>query len=111
MSTILTLTKLSPGQLKRIEDNCGNIPDKDDKLATIRNKVLEKMKRTLKREKRLSTSGSMCSISSMSSSKTRRRSESEEAENQTAAKQSKISSLKTNPSKLPAPTPTNIQSK
>ena len=37
--------------LKRIEENCGNIPDKDDKLATFRNKVLDKMKRTLKRER------------------------------------------------------------
>ena len=88
--------------LKRIEENCGDIPDKSEKLDVIRNKVLEKMKRTLRRERSFSTSGSVCSISSRSSSKTRLRSEGDEAENETAPKVSK--KLAQQQSQLPAPT-------
>ena len=44
---------------KRIKDNCGDFPDKDVKLEVIRNKVLEKMKRTLRRERKLNVSGSI----------------------------------------------------
>ena len=81
-----------------------DIPDKDAKLAVIQNKVLDKMKRTLKRESRLSTSGSVCSYSSKSSSRTRRRSECEEVESELASKISRPSSIKAAGSKLPAPT-------
>ena len=90
--------------LKKIEDNCGDIPDKDAKLASIRNKVLDKMKRTLKRERRLSTSGSVCSNMSFSSSRTRPRSESENNDDQISAKHSKMSSLKTVPPPIPVST-------
>ena len=91
--------------LKKIEDNCGDIPDKDAKLASIRNKVLDKMKRTLKRERRLSTSGSVCSNMSFSSSRTRPRSESENNDDQISAKHSKMSSLKTVPPTIAVLTP------
>ena len=95
--------------LKRIEDNCGDFPDKDMKLEVIWNKVLEKMKRTLRRERKLSVSGSDCSVTSRSSSKTRPRSESEEVESELAAKISRHSNLKpvNQLSKLRAPSPSN----
>ena len=73
--------------------------DSDVKLASIQNKVLEKMKRTLKRDRRLSLSGSVCSVDSVqsrSSSKTRRRSDGEESEGQQMSKQSRLS-------RIPAP--------
>ena len=55
------------------------------------------MKRTLKRERgrRLSTSGSVCSYSSISSSRTRQRSENDDLENEIAPKVSKIATLET----------------
>ena len=89
--------KNAPEFLKRIEKTCGDCPDKSEKLDVIRNKVLEKMKRTLKREKgrRLSTSGSVCSYSSISSSRTRQRSENDDLENEIAPKVSKIATLVT----------------
>ena len=90
--------------LKRIEENCSGVPDNAVKLGIIRNKVLEKMKRTLRRERRLSATGSSSSISS---SRTRPRSENEELETETAAKIIKVSSLKppsqSQQSRLPAP--------
>ena len=85
--------------LRRVKDNCGEIADSDAKLMAIKNKVLDKMKRTLKRERRLSTSGSVHSVDSVnsrSSSKTRRRSVSEETESHQKFKQSRIS-------RIPAP--------
>ena len=54
--------------LKRIEENCADVPDNAVKLGVIRNKVLDKMRSP-------SISGSMCS---RSSSKTRPRSKGEE---------------------------------
>ena len=57
--------------LKIIEDNCENVPDKEEKLSMVRNKVLDKMKRTLRRERRLSH-GSVSSVDSRTRSKTRR---------------------------------------
>ena len=91
--------------LKRIEDDCSNNPDSAAKLGEIRNKVLEKMKRTLRRERSPSLSGSVCS---RSSSRTRLRSESEELETQAAAKSLKSSSIKPvqkPQSRLPGPAP------
>ena len=35
--------------LKKIEEECADFPDKDAKLSLVRNKVLEKMKRTVRR--------------------------------------------------------------
>ena len=88
--------------LRRIKDNCSEVPDNADKLTVIQNKVLDKIKRTLRREIRLSTSGSMCS---KSSSRTRPRSESEEVENEVVSKIIKTSNIKppSQLSKLPAP--------
>ena len=34
--------------LKRIEENCEEVPDKEQKLSDVKNKVLEKMKKTLR---------------------------------------------------------------
>ena len=60
------------------------------KLTTVRNKVLEKMKRTVRRERRLSTSGSVSSVGSMrSASRTRRRSVGEEPQGENAPKLSR----------------------
>ena len=97
--------KSSSDFLKRIEDNLGDVPDKESKMTFVRNKVLDKMKRTLRRERHLSTSGSVCSLSSRSSSKTRQRSEGDELEEENAAKVSRPSSLKSagHHSKLPGP--------
>ena len=68
--------KSSSEFLKRIEDNCADIPDKEEKLSLMKNKVLEKMKRTVRRERRLSVGGSVCSGSIRSGGRTRQRSES-----------------------------------
>ena len=62
--------------MKLIEENCQNIPDKEAKLSSVRNKVLEKMKRTVRRERRLST-GSVSSLGTKSESKIRERSDDE----------------------------------
>ena len=80
--------KSSSEFLRKIEDHCKDIPDKEAKLSIVRNKVLEKMKRTVRRDRRLSTSGSVCSESSMpgsragsrAGSRTRQRSEDNEEE-------------------------------
>ena len=53
--------------LKRIEEHCNDKPDMEAKLITVRNKSLEKMERTVRRERRLSTSGSVSSVGSMRS--------------------------------------------
>ena len=71
--------------LKKIEESCGDVPDKDVKLSIVKNKVLDKMKRTLRRE-RLSSRGSMSSLYSRTSSKTRRRSKDSDSENENNAK-------------------------
>ena len=84
--------------LQLIEDNCGDIPDKEAKLTFVRNKVLEKMKRTVRRERRLSIGGSTCSGLSRTESRTRQRSEEDLTTNDE-------SSAKRRPSKLPAPVP------
>ena len=82
--------------LKRIEDHCNDIPDMEAKLTTVRNKVLEKLKRTVRRERRLSTSvGSM-----RSASRTRQRSEEAESESEHVPKLSRSSLPK---SMLPGP--------
>ena len=87
--------------LKQIEENSGDLPDKEDKMTLVCNKVLDKMKRTLQRERSF-TSGSVSSVYSRSSSKTRQRSENEEDEvSENAAKADhKTTSIQ---SKLPAP--------
>ena len=74
-------------------------------MDSVRNKVLDKMKRTLRRERHLSTSGSVTSISSICSSKTRPRSEGEDQELNTAAKVSQNSTLmgSASQSRLPGP--------
>ena len=75
--------------LRGIEENCQNIPDKEAKLSAVRNKVLEKMKRTVRRERRLST-GSVSSLgTTKSESKIRQRSE-DESEYDGAQKFSKL---------------------
>jgi hypothetical protein len=91
--------------LKRIEENCANLSDKDEKLTMVRNKVLDKMKRTHRRE-RLSSRGSVCSIDSRTSSRTRLRSKEDDSENDRATKQIKQQSLSKpvrQQSRLPAP--------
>ena len=74
--------------LKRIEDNCVNVPDREEKISMVKDKVLEKMKRTLRRERRLSC-GSVGSIDSRTSSKTRNRSYEEDDMAEQVAKHSK----------------------
>ena len=88
--------------LKRIEDDISDNPDNAAKMGLIRNKVLEKMKRTLRRERSPSISGSVCS---RTSSKTRPRSEGEDADSQAAPKSKKCSTSKPSQlqSRLPAP--------
>ena len=97
--------KSSSEFLKKIEEHCGDIPDKEAKLSLVRNKVLEKMKRTVRRERKLSASGSICSGSSMfgsrAGSRTRQRSESEEFVGDLAPKVSR--SLNERKSRLPGP--------
>ena len=104
--------------LRSIEEHCGDIPDKEAKLIVVKNKVLEKMKRTVRRERRLSTSGSICSQSSLGSragslagsragSRTRQRSEGDEHEGEMSAKFSKPSLERK--SRLPGPAPVNLQ--
>ena len=81
--------------LKNIKDGCADIPDKEAKLTLVENKVLEKMKRTVRRERRLSIGGSLCSdnsqVGSRSGSKTRQRSEGEELDGESASKMIKPS--------------------
>ena len=93
--------------LKRIEDNCEDVPDKEEKISMVRNKVLDKMKRTLKRDRKLSV-GSVGSIDSRTSSKTRYRSNEEDSVTEQIAKHSKLhTALPSNPpalqSRLPGP--------
>ena len=71
--------------LKRIEVSCGEVPDKEQKLSDVKNKVLEKMKKTLRRERRRSV-GSASSSCSLTSSRTRPRSKDGENEVENAAK-------------------------
>ena len=82
--------KQSSEFLKNIKDSCADIPDKEANLTLVENKVLEKMKRTVRRERRLSIGGSMCSdnsqVGSRSVSKTRQRSEGEEVDGESASK-------------------------
>ena len=76
--------------LKIIKDNCGDIKNSKEKLEVIENKVLEKLKRTLNRERSFSSAGSVCS---RSSSRTRQRSDGDDAgASQQVAKQSKTMS-------------------
>ena len=89
--------------LKKIQENCQDNPETAEKLGLIRNKVLEKLKRTVRRERRQSMSGSTCS---RSSSRTRPRSEGEEMEAEKSSKVPKTSNIKppsSHLSKLPAP--------
>ena len=90
--------------LKRIEEYSSDVPDKEAKLTLVRNKVLDKMKRTLRRERSFSNGGSVCSMSSRSSSRTRQRSETEEPDNVKTPKQ-RCPDRKSVPqaSKLPGP--------
>ena len=71
--------------LKRIEVSCGEVPDKEQKLSDVKNKVLEKMKKTLRRERRRSV-GSASSSCSLTSSRTRPRSKDGENEVENASK-------------------------
>ena len=88
--------------LRRIEENSGDVPDKQVKITLVRNKVLEKMKRTLRRERTLSESGSEYSISSRSSSRTRQRSVGEEDDSESVSKVSRPSKM-VQQSRIPAP--------
>ena len=71
--------------LKKIEESCADLPDKEQKLSIVKNKVLDKMKRTLRRE-RLSSKGSMSSLCSLTSSKTRLRSNDSDSDNESSSK-------------------------
>ena len=64
--------------IKQIEKHCTDIPGNEVKLKMVKNKVLEKMKRTVRRERTLSSGGTLYSECSRSSSRTRLRSECEE---------------------------------
>ena len=97
--------------LKRIEDNCGEFPDKEEKISMVRNKVLDKMKKTLRRERRLS-GGSVGSVDSRSSSKTRCRSDEEDSKVEHTAKHIKHHAGPNPPglqSKLPGPVSSKSQ--
>ena len=90
--------------LRKIEENCRDLPDNEQKLTMVRNKVLDKMKRTHRRE-RLSSRGSVCSIDSRTSSRTRLRSKEDDSDNDRATKQIKQQTIfksSGNLSKLPA---------
>ena len=99
--------------LKIIEDNCENVPDKEEKLSMVRNKVLDKMKRTLRRERRLSC-GSVSSVGSRTSSKTRIRSNEDDSMAERIAKHSKLHTGPPKPqghlSRLPGPVSSLSQS-
>ena len=103
----MQLDKIEPKSdsefLKRIAVHCTDTPDNAAKLTSVRNKVLEKMKRTVRRERKLSTSGSTFSVSSRSSSITRQRSEEDENDGEQASKHSRQGHDRR--SKLPAPNP------
>ena len=92
--------------LKNIEEQCAGseIPDKEAKLSIVRNKVLEKMKRTVRRQS-LGGGGSLCSGTSLAGSRagsrTRQRSENDDMEKEPASKVSKSSQERK--SRLPAP--------
>ena len=95
--------------LKRIEESCGDLPDKEKKLTMVRNKVLDKLKRTLRRE-RLSSRGSVSSLDSRTSSRTRLRSKDDETDSEQVAKQSKQQApLKTASSQSKLPTSVSSQ--
>ena len=99
--------------LKIIEDNCENVPDKEEKLSMVRNKVLDKMKRTLRRERRLSC-GSVSSVGSRTNSKTRIRSNEDDSMAERIAKHSKLHTGPPKPqghhSRLPGPVSSLSQS-
>ena len=86
--------------LKKIQESCADLPDKEQKLTIVKNKVLDKMKRTLRRE-RLSSKGSMSSLCSLTSSKTRLRSNDSDSGNENSAKVVKTKVLNSI-SRLPA---------
>ena len=87
--------------LKNLEEQCVDIPDKDAKISFVKNKVLEKMKRTVRRQ---SMSGSVCSgITSRASSKTRQRSEDGLVDKEPAPKLIKATHVLDRKSRLPAP--------
>ena len=100
MDTDKVEPKAASDFLKRIEENCKNMPDKEAKLIMVRSKVLEKMKRTVRRERRWSECGSVDSFSSRSSGRTRQRSEGDDNVGEQDAKQSRPAQVK---SRLPAP--------
>ena len=84
-----------------IEEQCVDIPDKDAKISFVKNKVLEKMKRTVRRQ---SMSGSVCSgITSRASSRTRQRSEDGLVDKEPAPKLIKATHVLDRKSRLPAP--------
>ena len=79
----LVKPKVSDDFLKIIEKSCDEVPDKEQKLKVVRNKVLEKMKKTLRRERGKSIgSCSISSVGSITSSKTRPRSKDGETESE-----------------------------
>ena len=87
--------------LKNLEEHCVDIPDKDAKISLVKNKVLEKMKRTVRRQ---SMSGSVCSgITSRASSKTRQRSEDDLENKEPAPKHIKATHVRDRKSRLPSP--------
>ena len=87
--------------MSKKETPCKNMPGNEAKLSLVRNKVLEKMKRTVRRERRLSDCGSVDSFVSRSSCKTRQRSEGEENIGELEAKVSRPAQDRK--SRLPAP--------
>ena len=103
-----TVEPKSSNFLKKIEDQCADIPDKEAKLSLVRNKVLDKMKRSVIRERRLSVGGSVTSGTTLggsrAGSRTRQRSEGEESIGEVAPKQRRPSlSGKERLSRLPGP--------
>ena len=103
-----TVEPKSSNFLKKIKDQCADIPDKEAKLSLVRNKVLDKMKRSVIRERRLSVGGSVTSGTTLggsrAGSRTRQRSEGEESIGEVAPKQRRPSlSGKERLSRLPGP--------
>ena len=89
IDTDKVLPKSDSDFLKKIEESCADLPDKEQKLTIVKNKVLDKMKRTLRRE-RLSSKGSMSSLCSLTSSKTRLRSNDSDNENSAKVVKTKV---------------------
>ena len=79
--------------LKMVKENSKDIKEADTKIEIIENKVLEKMRRSFRRDRRLSL-GETVINTTRTESVTRKRSEDGDTENQARTKQTKTSGRK-----------------